>query len=454
MLDLRLRPARDRGLDALLVRVLPSGSLGPDADDAAACHLVPGALAASGHLAAAHRVLDHVVGRYLSPDGEVRTSPELRSALPAWAESAAALNAGLIVGAVRSGRPGLAARLGVWLEGLRAAPLTAAGGALTHGPATGAGNDGVTDLGSTVRVATADLFLGRLAAAAAGARYVAALWAAQPHPDALLLRRDGGGALVTLWPASASPGHALHALGPGQGHGVLGLLLTFLLRLSEARAPDAPDLVALARDVLRFAERCEPHVGRASDAAELAAGAALAARLSGERTALDLAVVLARRALAAQDADGTWGPPGCTAMERVEQTARVCMALQDLLAGADEVDPRPVPAPPTGYRVVLCNAPVARAQAIADAVVAERLAACVNAIHAVQSTYEWKGKVEREAEVTLMLKTTAERVAALTARLRELHPYELPEVIVLPVLPSEGNPAYLDWIGGQVSPRE
>ena len=102
--------------------------------------------------------------------------------------------------------------------------------------------------------------------------------------------------------------------------------------------------------------------------------------------------------------------------------------------------------------MVLCNVPEVHAQRIADAVVSERLAACVNALGPVRSTYEWKGAVERDTEVTLLLKTTAARVAALTARVRALHPYELPEVIALPVEAREGHAPYLDWVAAQVAP--
>jgi periplasmic divalent cation tolerance protein len=86
----------------------------------------------------------------------------------------------------------------------------------------------------------------------------------------------------------------------------------------------------------------------------------------------------------------------------------------------------------------------ASAQALARALVERRLAACVNLLPAVQSIYRWQGAVEEAAEVTLLIKTTAARYAELEQAIRALHPYELPEVIAVPV--SAGLPAYLGWI--------
>ena len=101
------------------------------------------------------------------------------------------------------------------------------------------------------------------------------------------------------------------------------------------------------------------------------------------------------------------------------------------------------------HRVVLCNVPPADAERIAETLVRERLAACVNVIAGVTSIYVWKGELARDTESTLLIKTTRERMAALTARVREIHPYELPELIALPVHPSEGVTAYLDWVSAQ-----
>ena len=90
------------------------------------------------------------------------------------------------------------------------------------------------------------------------------------------------------------------------------------------------------------------------------------------------------------------------------------------------------------------------AAALARTLVAERLAACVNILPAMTSVYRWQGCVEEEREQQLVIKTGADRVTALAARFRELHPYEVPEFLVLRV--SEGSDAYLRWIRDSVAP--
>ena len=86
---------------------------------------------------------------------------------------------------------------------------------------------------------------------------------------------------------------------------------------------------------------------------------------------------------------------------------------------------------------------------IARTLVDEQLAACVNVVPAVRSIYRWEGKVCDEAEVLAVIKTTAERYAALAAKLAELHPYQVPEVIALPL--ADGHPPYLAWLAAQVA---
>jgi periplasmic divalent cation tolerance protein len=101
-------------------------------------------------------------------------------------------------------------------------------------------------------------------------------------------------------------------------------------------------------------------------------------------------------------------------------------------------------------RVVFVTAPDAVTGAkIARVLVEERLIACANVVPGIRSIYRWEGQVADEAEVLLVLKTRASRCAALAARVKELHPYALPEVIALPVL--EGSQAYLDWVAAETS---
>lgn len=98
--------------------------------------------------------------------------------------------------------------------------------------------------------------------------------------------------------------------------------------------------------------------------------------------------------------------------------------------------------------IVHCSCPdTASADAIAAALVEERLAACVTALPGARSTYRWQGRVEQAQEVLLMIKTARERLDALTARIRALHPYELPEVVAVEA--TGGLAPYLQWVAEQ-----
>jgi periplasmic divalent cation tolerance protein len=106
----------------------------------------------------------------------------------------------------------------------------------------------------------------------------------------------------------------------------------------------------------------------------------------------------------------------------------------------------------TGHVVVLCTVGGAEdAERIARELVERRLAACVNVVPGLVSIYRWKGRVERDEERLLLIKTRAERFLELKAALVALHPYELPEVLALPV--QAGHEPYLDWIDESTAAR-
>lgn len=86
----------------------------------------------------------------------------------------------------------------------------------------------------------------------------------------------------------------------------------------------------------------------------------------------------------------------------------------------------------------------ATAERIAEALVTDRIAACVNILPGCTSVYRWQGKLERADEVPLLIKTTRAAYARMEMELRKLHPYEVPEIVAVPV--SAGLPAYLDWV--------
>ena len=98
------------------------------------------------------------------------------------------------------------------------------------------------------------------------------------------------------------------------------------------------------------------------------------------------------------------------------------------------------------YVLVLTTLPAdADAPGFGRALVEERLAACVNVLPLMESIYKWDGELQKETERQLVIKTSRRRVAALWERLRELHPYDVPEFVVVEIV--DGSDAYLRWIG-------
>ena len=101
------------------------------------------------------------------------------------------------------------------------------------------------------------------------------------------------------------------------------------------------------------------------------------------------------------------------------------------------------------FAVVLITAPnMNAARKLAQAALKARLIACVNLIPKVESHYWWQGKLEKSAEVLMVLKTKTNRLAALERLIGAKHPYDTPEFLVLPV--THGSKRYLDWLGKSV----
>ena len=101
--------------------------------------------------------------------------------------------------------------------------------------------------------------------------------------------------------------------------------------------------------------------------------------------------------------------------------------------------------------LVLTNLPDrAAAERLADVLIGQQLAACVNILAPCRSVYRWKGAVQQDEEHPMLIKTTAERYPALEQALRSGHPYELPEIIAVPV--ERGLPAYLAWVAAETKP--
>src|SRR3954467_6584833 len=98
------------------------------------------------------------------------------------------------------------------------------------------------------------------------------------------------------------------------------------------------------------------------------------------------------------------------------------------------------------YVIVLTTLPAdVDAAAFAESLVEARVAACVNLMPIMQSIYRWQGQIEQDSERQVVIKTSRLRIDALWQRVRDLHPYDVPEFVVLPIV--DGNQGYLQWIG-------
>jgi periplasmic divalent cation tolerance protein len=101
--------------------------------------------------------------------------------------------------------------------------------------------------------------------------------------------------------------------------------------------------------------------------------------------------------------------------------------------------------------LVLTNLPDrAAAERLADTLIEGRFAACVNILAPCRSVYRWKGAVQHDEEHPMLIKTTTERYAALEQAIRAGHPYELPEIVAVPI--ERGLPAYLAWVADETRP--
>ncbi len=102
----------------------------------------------------------------------------------------------------------------------------------------------------------------------------------------------------------------------------------------------------------------------------------------------------------------------------------------------------------TAHIVITTVASAEEAKRIGHALVEQQLAACATLLPSVHSIYRWQGKIESSDETMLLIKTTQDRLSSLEARLCEMHSYETPEILILPV--ESGGRAYLDWLQASV----
>jgi len=99
------------------------------------------------------------------------------------------------------------------------------------------------------------------------------------------------------------------------------------------------------------------------------------------------------------------------------------------------------------YTVILCTTPISESEKIAKSLVEEGLVACVN-IPQVNSYFRWEGEIQVEKEALLIMKTRTAKIEQIVERIKELHSYEVPEIIALPII--AGHEGYLDWVGESV----
>jgi periplasmic divalent cation tolerance protein len=103
----------------------------------------------------------------------------------------------------------------------------------------------------------------------------------------------------------------------------------------------------------------------------------------------------------------------------------------------------------TDYIIALCTCPNEdTGTKIAEALVDGKIAACVNIVPGLKSVYRWQGKICRDAEVLLIIKTEAGKYTELESAVRKLHPYEVPEIVAIPIV--QGYEKYLEWIGENI----
>lgn len=264
-----------------------------------------------------------------------------------------------------------------------------------------------------------------------------ALREATPHPSARALAATLRAGRVAF--AGGDPEGVELALRAAEGAGEARLRDEGLLGEALTLAADAR---AMGLDGAALGARLSSHEGPTPDDPE--ALAALARGLT-RWAALTEDLACAERARGVADALLR------ALRERAPTPAVAAVAAlhaHEALAARDALDARV--GEPAAVRVALCNAPPEHADRIAEALVREGLAACVNIIPAVKSYYVWSGELQRDEESTLLVKTTAARMKALTERVLALHPYDLPEVIAVPLELREGNPAYLRWVTERV----
>jgi len=319
------RDAALRAVDRLAARIGPDGALGEDCTDLACVYKLPYLMQLAGRPAEAQRLLDHVRGRFLRPDGELRTSDAIKTADPVLALYPGYIDGWIAMAAHRIGRFDLSFPVWRRLRGFWSTALDGFTVEPDSEPAFAA-----LEVLTCAHLGLAALYLGELDLARGAGRALKRFLDLQPSPETrFYLRISGDGILQTDFPAEAAGLHVIQADEPGQAWFFIGYPMAFLARLY--RATGETEHLATARGYFAFAERCAARMVEEHFAHKVAWGAAELAAATGEAAPRALSAEIARHLVAAQGSDGTWlaDQPLHT---RMDQSAEVAIWLLEIVS--------------------------------------------------------------------------------------------------------------------------
>lgn len=327
------RPYRKAGLRAvqyLIGKLRKDGTYGPDVTDLAGYYKTPWLLLTGGRHYRAYRVLGYLRRTFMRANGDFMTADGLRTEDAILAELGPYMNGWIAMGAHKIGRFDVSGPAYLYVASHFHREL---GGFTIHTP-YGAGDD-MTDGFVTAHLGLTSLYFGALDRARRAGDFLCRLLEQQPDLAAgFYLRVDAGGALVTDYPAELEPLHLVKTREPYQLYFLVGYPIGFLAKLSEATG-EAKYLDG-ARAYLGFALSCHETLFRHLYSHQVAWGAAVVARLTGDRTANQTALRIVDYLSHVQEANGRW-LPGEPAYVSFDLTAEIALWLLEV--SAELVDP-------------------------------------------------------------------------------------------------------------------
>jgi hypothetical protein len=319
------RRAALRTVERLGADIASDGSLGEGCQDLACFYKLPYLMQLAGRAQQAHRLLDCIGDRFLSPDGDFLTSDGFKTADPVLALYPGYINGWVAMGAHKVGRFDLSFPAWNHLRGFWNTDL----GGFAIDPGPGAANANIEVL-MCAHLGLVALYLGDLGLATGAGRALQKFLSLQPAPqERLFLRMTGDAKLQTEFPAEAAGLHVVEAAQPAQAWFFVGYPMAFLARLF--RATGEQQHLDAARGYFDFARRGAPRMVGEHFAHKVAWGAAELASLTGDAAHWRLAAEISERLIAAQDPDGVWmaDQPAHT---RMDQSAEVATWLLEIAA--------------------------------------------------------------------------------------------------------------------------